>query len=207
MACWVEVIASSPHEAQRHAEEVIALSNEHGFSLWLGYGLLWHGCSSAALGQAREGVTLLREGLSVVRDTGSGASTPWALTMLADANAKLGKPVIGLSYLAEAAQITETTNERLWEAELHRHRGELLNAARDRAAAEQNYHQAVAVAKRQSAKPFELRASTSLARLWRDQGKRNEARDLLAPICGWFTEGFDTPDLKEAKVLLEQLTA
>jgi predicted ATPase len=127
--------------------------------------------------------------------------------MLADANAKLGKPVIGLSYLAEAAQITETTNERLWEAELHRHRGELLNAARDRAAAEQNYHQAVAVAKRQSAKPFELRASTSLARLWRDQGKRNEARDLLAPICGWFTEGFDTPDLKEAKVLLEQLTA
>jgi predicted ATPase len=88
---------------------------------------------------------------------------------------------------------------------LHRLRGDLLNATGDRAAAKQNYHQALAVAKRQSAKPFELRAATSLARLWRDQGKRTEDRDLLAPIYNWFTEGFDTPVLKEAKALLDTL--
>ena len=84
-------------------------------------------------------------------------------------------------------------------------RGDLLNATGDRATAEQNYHQALVVARRQSARAFELRAATSLARLWRDQGKRTEARDLLAPIYGWFTKGFDTPVLQDAKALLDQL--
>jgi predicted ATPase len=99
----------------------------------------------------------------------------------------------------------EKTDERFSEAELHRVRGELLTATGDQAAAEQNYKEALAVAKRQSARTFELRAATSLARLWRDQGKRTEARDLLAPIYGWFTEGFDTPVLQDAKNLLDQL--
>jgi predicted ATPase len=107
--------------------------------------------------------------------------------------------------LAEAAQLIETTDERYIEAELHRLRGEVLNAIGDRTAAEQNYHQALAVAKRQDAKTLELRSATSLARLWRDQGKRTEARDLLAPIYGWFTEGFDTPVLRDAKGLLDEL--
>jgi predicted ATPase len=99
------------------------------------------------------------------------------------------------------------TEERCDEAELHRVRGDLLNAASDRVSAEQSYRQALAVAQRQSAKLFELQAATRLARLWLDQGKRTEARDLLAPIYDWFTEGFDTPVLKEAKALLEQLVA
>jgi len=99
----------------------------------------------------------------------------------------------------------ERTEERYSEAELHRLRGDLLIASGDRTGAEQNYRQALAVATRQSTKVFELRAATSLARRWLDQGKRAEARDLLAPIYGWFTEGFDTPVLQDAKALLEQL--
>jgi predicted ATPase len=127
------------------------------------------------------------------------------LILLAEAHAVLGQLVEGLNCLAEAAQIIETTEERYHEAELHRLRGDLLNATGDPSAAERNYHQALDVARKQSAKLFELRASTSLARLWRDQSKRAEARNLLAPIYGWFTEGFDTPDLKDARTLLEEL--
>jgi predicted ATPase len=97
-------------------------------------------------------------------------------------------------------------DERWEEAELCRLQGELLNATGDRAAAEQNYHQALAVAVRQSAKVFELRAATSLARLWRERGQGIEARELLAPVYGWFTEGFDTLVLKEAKALLDELS-
>jgi predicted ATPase len=124
---------------------------------------------------------------------------------LAEAYAMLGQPVEGLNCLDEAAQNIETTEERISEAELCRLRGDLLNATGDRAAAERRYHQALAVAERESAKLWELRAATSLARLWRDQGKRTEARDLLAPIYGWFTEGFDAPVLQNAKALLDQL--
>jgi predicted ATPase len=130
-----------------------------------------------------------------------------SLMWLAEAYAMVGQPVDGLNCLAEAARIIETTEERNSEAELHRLRGDLLNATGDPSAAEQNYHQALAVAKRQSAKLLELRASISLARLWCKQGKRTEARDLLAPIYSWFTEGFDTLDLKEAKALLDELAS
>ena len=109
--------------------------------------------------------------------------------------------------LAEAAHVIETTDERSAEAELHRLRGDLLKSTRDRDAAEQNYDQALDVAKRQRAKLFELGAASSLARLWRDQGKRAEARDFLAPVYNSFAEGFDTPVLQEAKALLEKLSA
>ena len=125
--------------------------------------------------------------------------------MLAWAYAMVGQPADGLNCLAEAARIIETTEERNSEAELHRLRGDLLNATGDPAAAERSYHQALAVARSQSAKLFELRASISLARLWCKQDRRGEARDLLAPIYGWFTEGFDAPDLKVAKALLDSL--
>ena len=117
----------------------------------------------------------------------------------------LGQPVEGLNHLAEAAQIVETTDERDVEAELHRLRGNLLNAIGDPSAAEKSYHRALTVAKRQSAKTWELLTAMSLARLWRSQGKRAEAHDLLAPIYRWFTEGFDTPVLQDAKALLDQL--
>jgi predicted ATPase len=131
--------------------------------------------------------------------------TPLALVWLAEAYAKLGRLDEGLSYLTEAAQIIETTDERCDQAELHRVRGDLLNAIGDGTAAEQNYHQALSVARPQGARIFELRAATSLARLWRHQGKQTEAHHLLEPIHGWFSEGFDTPVLKEANALLDQL--
>jgi predicted ATPase len=127
------------------------------------------------------------------------------LMWFADAYAMLGQPVEGLNCLAEAARIIETTEERISEAELHRMRGDLLIATGGRSAAEHSYRQALAVAERQSAKLFELRSASSLARLWRDQGRPTEARDLLAPVYAWFTEGFDAPDLIDAKALLAEL--
>jgi predicted ATPase len=158
-----------------------------------------------ALGYKQEGITFARKGLSTIRATGAITHTPLALLPLADGSAKLGQTTEGLHYLAEAAQIIDGTDERSAEADLHRLRGDLLNASGDQTAAEKSYGTAISVAQRQSAKLFELRAAISLARLWRDQGKRTEARDLLAPIYGWFTEGFDTPVLRDARALLDEL--
>jgi tetratricopeptide (TPR) repeat protein len=157
-------------------------------------------------GQPQEGLALLTQGLAELRANG-GVGLPIVLARLARVHALLGQPAESQRCLAEAAQIVETTDERLGEGEiLHRIPGDLLNAAGDQPGAERHYRQAIAVAERQSAKLFQLRASTSLAQLWRDQGKRVEARDLLHPIYHWFTEGFDAPDLKDAKALLAELT-
>jgi tetratricopeptide (TPR) repeat protein len=159
-----------------------------------------------ALGQAQEGLALLAQGLAELRAIGVVIGTPMMFTWLAEAYAMLRQPTEERDYLAEAGRIVETTEERVSEAELlHRLPGDLLNAAGDRSGAERHYRQAIAVAERQGAKLFQLRASVSLARLWRDQGNRAEARDLLGPIYNWFAEGFDAPDLKDAKVLLEAL--
>jgi predicted ATPase len=149
---------------------------------------------------------MISQGLTVVRANGAAAGTPQALTWLAEAYAMLGQPVEGLNCLAEAAQIIETTDERCDEAELHRLRGDLLNAIGDSSAAEHSYQHALAITKRQNAKLFELRAATSLARLWRDQRKCTAACNLLSPIYNWFTEGFDTPVLQDAKALLDQVS-
>jgi len=203
--CAVEAAAGLSHEAQRHAEELVALSNEHGFPLWLGFGLLQQGRSLTAFGQAQEGLAVLARGLSVLRAAGAVVHTPCALRFLAEAHAKMGDLQEGQNCLAEAAQLIETTHERSSEVELHRLRGDMMNARGDQAAAEQNYHRALALAERQNARTFGLRAAASLARLWRDQGKCREARDLLALGYGWFTEGFDMPVLRDAKALLEEL--
>jgi predicted ATPase len=127
------------------------------------------------------------------------------LTTLAEVYGMAARPNEGLDRLAEAAKIVETTQDRWAEAEMHRLRGTLLLSVHEHAAAERSYRHALAVARRQTAKFWELRAALDLARLWRDQGKRQEARELLAPVYGWFTEGFDTRDLKEAKALLDEL--
>ena len=203
-ASWSDTLTRSP-ELQRHAEELQAFSTEHGFSFYIGSGKVYRGQSLTALGQAQEGLALLEQGLSAFRATGAVIATSRMLIMLADAYATLREPVEGLKCLAEATQIIETTKERTDEAELHRVSGDLLNATGDRSAAERSYRQALAVAQRQSAKLFELRSATSLARLWRDQGKIVDARGLLAPIYNWFTEGFDAPDLVDAKALLHEL--
>jgi class 3 adenylate cyclase/tetratricopeptide (TPR) repeat protein len=203
---WIESATRSPHEIQRHAEEAVALATEHDFPLMLAHGIVSRGWALTALGQAHEGLALITKGLSMNRAIGAVAFTPSMLTGVAEAYGRLGQPVEGLNCLAEATQIIEATDERRDEAELHRVRGDLLLATGDQAAAEQSYRQALAVAQRQSAKLFELRAAISLAGLWRDQGKRAEARDLLAPVYGWFTEGFDTRVLKDAKALLDELS-
>jgi tetratricopeptide (TPR) repeat protein len=205
-ANWTGWITRSP-EMARYTEELLAISTEHQLPFHFGWATAFHGASVTALGQAHEGLTLLTQGLKALRATGTVMNTSIVLMWLAEAYAMVGQPVDGLNCLAEAAQIIESTDERCYEAELHRLRGDLLNATGDPAAAERSYNQALAVAKLQSAKLLELQASISLARLWCKQDRRGEARDLLAPIYGWFTEGFDSLDLKEAKLQLEELHA
>jgi predicted ATPase len=201
----VEWLIGSPENLKRYGEEVMTISNDHGFALWLGWGMAWCGISLTLLEQAEEGHPLVAQALSTMRNAGAVLGTPSVLMWLAEAQAKIGHPVEGLKCLVEAMQLIEVTDERFMEAELHRLRGDLFRTSTDDTAAEQSYLKAIAVAQRQSGKLFELRAATSLARLWRDQGKRQQAHDLLAPVYDWFTEGFDTLDLKEAKALLEQL--
>jgi class 3 adenylate cyclase/predicted ATPase len=204
-ACWVEWISRSPEQVRCRAEESVALSIEHNFPLWLAWGNAYRGWSLTALGQTQEGPALIKQALAEVRATGTILMTPHWLMLLADAHAMLGQMDEGLSCLTEAARLLETLDERFEEAELYRLRGQLLNGVGQRAEAETNYRQAMAIAKRQSAKVWELRAAISLARLWVNEGKCCEARDLLDPIYVSFTEGHETSDLKEAKALLDSL--
>ena len=171
----------------------------------VGVGNIMRGWCLGAMGQAAEGIPLLLQGIAICRAAGANLLLPFFLTTLAEVYGMAAQPEEGLNRLAEAAKLVETTQERWAEAEMHRLRGTLLLSMHEHAAAEDSYRHALAVARRQSAKFWELRAAISLARLWRDQGKRNEARELLAPVYGWFTEGFDTPVLKEAKALLDEL--
>jgi predicted ATPase len=143
--------------------------------------------------------------LTAFRVIGSRVYVPALLILLADAYRMARQPKAGLAHLAEAEKVIQESQERSTEPEMHRLRGELLTNEGDRALAESCFRKAIGLARRQSAKLWELRAATSLARLWRDQGKPTEARDLLAPVYGWFTEGFDTPVLKDAKALLDDL--
>jgi tetratricopeptide (TPR) repeat protein len=148
---------------------------------------------------------LLERGKAELRAVGAAVSTSLLLIWLAEAYAKLDQPDEERRCLAEAARVIESNEERAFEAELLRVRGDLLKASGDHAEAEQDYRQAIAVAERQSAKLLQLRASISLARLLGDQGRWAEAHNLLALIYGWFTEGFDAPVLREAKTLLDEL--
>jgi tetratricopeptide (TPR) repeat protein len=204
-ANWIDAVTRSV-DLQTHVEELLALATEHGFSLFRGWAVAFRGRSFAALGRALEAVTLLAQGLAATRAAGAVLIRPMLLIWLAEAHAMLGQRDEGLNCLAEASDIIETTEERIDEAESHRLRGELLKASGDRSAAERSYRQAIAIAERQAARLFELRAAADLARLMRDQGRLGEAYELLAPTYAWFTEGFDLPDLKKAKALLDELT-
>src|SRR5262245_37747669 len=162
----------------------------------------------AMQGQGEEGMDQVRQGLAARRATGVILADPYLCTVLADVAAPLGHTADGLQALTEAHTLVEQHEERVWEAEVHRLRGVLLlrQPGTPQAEAETWLQQALDVARRQEAKSLELRAAMSLAQLWQRQGKRTEACALLAPIYGWFTEGFDTADLQEAKVLLDALT-
>jgi predicted ATPase len=151
----------------------------------------------------------MRDAIATHKAMGMVNQMPHFLGLLASVQIQAGDPAEGLALLNEALAIVGSTQERWFEAELHRLKAEglLASSPSDPAEAEASLRRALAVAREQGARFWELRATTSLARLWRDHGKRTEARDLLAPIFGWFTEGFDTPVLQEAKALLEQLAA
>jgi predicted ATPase len=164
-----------------------------------------HGWGLAAVGQAAEGIPQFLEGLKICRGTGCNLLVPFWLTALAEVYGKSSQPNKGLSELAVAAELIDQTKERWAEPELHRIRGALLVLLNRLASAEQSYHRALEVARSQEAKFWELRAALDLAHLQCRQGKFTEARDLLAPVYGWFTEGFDTPVLQDAKALLDQL--
>jgi TOMM system kinase/cyclase fusion protein len=193
--------------AREQAEALVTLSNQQGFAQWLAGGAMMCGWALTVQGQEGEGMAQMHHGLTAWRAMGIEAGLPYWLAMLAEAYGSIGQVEAGRRVLAEALALIDTTEERWWEAELHRLKGELLLALpMDNAAeAEAWLQHALDVARRQEAKSLELRAAMSLARLWQQQGKQAEAHALLAPIYGWFTEGFDTADLQEAKALLETL--
>jgi class 3 adenylate cyclase/predicted ATPase len=194
--------------AQEQAEATIARSVEQGFFQYRAIGTVMRGWAVAWQGDLEAGAAAIREGLAALRAAGADVRRSYYLALLADVCRRAGRPEAGQGAIAEALGFAEESGERWWEAELHRLKGELLltQSGENRAEAEACFHRALEVAHQQSAKAFELRAATSLARLWADQGKRHDARDLLAPVYGWFTEGFDTADLKEAKALLDELS-
>ena len=191
----------------KRAEELIEYCAEHGFPYWAA-GALWvRGESLLDLGRMDEALVVLLDALIKFQATGAVTVVPSFRTAVARALGGSGQPEDGLKQLIEAERQIEETQERWYEAEMHRVFGEVLIAADDPASAEDRFVKSIDVARRQNAKLWEVRAATSLARLWQDQGKRVAARDLLAPVYGSFTEGFDTPVLSEAKSLLEQLQA
>jgi class 3 adenylate cyclase/predicted ATPase len=208
---WVAALVSQFRRdvefAHAQAEESVNLSTEHGFALWLGIGTILLGRTQVAQGKLQEGVEQMRQGLVAYRATGANVVVPRSLTLLAEGYGATGQVADALRVLAEAQVLVDGNGEHWCEAEVHRCRGELLLARSVDAhsEAETCFRQALDVARRQQAKSLELRAAMRLSRLWQQQGKQAEARDLLGPIYGWFTEGFHTPDLKDAKALLDDL--
>jgi predicted ATPase len=193
-----------------HAEAAIALATEQEFPQWAALSMSMRGWALAMQGQGEEGMAQVRQGIAAYRATGAALIIPYLCTVLAEVCDRLGHLEDGLQALAEAHALVEQHDERYWEAEIARLRGVLLlHAERGvrnaELTAEACFQQALDVAHRQEAKSLELRAAMSLARLWQQQGQRAAAHELLAPIYGWFTEGFDTADLRDAKALLEEL--
>jgi len=193
--------------ANAQADEAVGLANEKGASVWKARGVIIQGCVLALTGQSSDAVQKLTYGITALRATESTLLGPWYLSCLAWARATLRRHDEAWRCIGDAIAMMETNKQQWCEAEVHRAAGEiaLISPERDAAEAEASFERALAFARKQRAKSWELRAAMSMARLWRDQGKRQQARDLLAPVYGWFTEGFDTLDLKEAKALLDEL--
>jgi class 3 adenylate cyclase/predicted ATPase len=195
--------------ANAQLDEVVALADEKGASYWKALGTALQGCVLALSGKASDAVHVIASGITALRSTGATIFLPLYLSHLTRAYAEIGQVDDAWRRIGEAITTIDTTKERWLEAEVHRTAGEiaLLSPNPNAAKAQACFERALSVARQQQAKSWELRAAMSLARLWRDQGKVQQARELLAPVYGWFTEGFDTRDLKDAKALLEELTA
>jgi predicted ATPase len=211
---WARCLAAYVYQFRRdvpavheQTEAAVVLSTEQGFSLWAAVGTILRGWALALQGQGEEGLAQIRQGIAGYRATGAALLVPYLCTALAEVADHLGRPEDGFEALAEAHTLVEQQEERWWDAEISRLRGVLLlrQPGTPQADAEPWLQRALDVARCQEARSLELRAAMSLSRLWQQQGKRVEAYDLLTPIYGWFTEGFDTADLQEAKALLEEL--
>jgi DNA-binding winged helix-turn-helix (wHTH) protein/predicted ATPase len=200
--------------AQERAEAALALANDHGLAFFSAWGTILRGWALAERGQGAEGIAHLHQGLAAHRATGAALGRPYFLALLAEAYGRAGQAAEGLRVLDEALAVAHRTRVRVYEAELYRLKGDLLLQDAGRGGgrmisaateAARCWRQALAIARRQQAKVLELRATMSLARLLQQQGKRAAARQLLAPMCNWFTEGLDTADVREASALLQAL--
>jgi predicted ATPase len=207
MAGRAAVFARDVATVHAYGNNCVAIASEHGLAQWAANGRLLQGWADAQRGEATTGIARIRDGLAAAEATSARLQVPLYSVLLADALALAGKIEEGLATLDDALAIAAVSGVRGWDAEIHRLRGELTARLPypDPAKAEDSFLTALAIAREQGTRGYELRAATSLARLWREQGRRGEARDLLAPVYGWFTEGFDTADLKEAKALLAEL--
>ena len=206
--CLTEMSCRNYAEANSLNNQLLTVADQQGSPTFNVNGIVHKGCVLALTGQAAEGIQMLTSGLTASRSMGSTLCNPFYLSSLARAHAVLGKFDDAWRCIGEAETLIEQSKQRWFEAEVNRTAGEIaLLLPKPRAAkAEAYFELALAVAQAQQAKSWELRAAMSMARLWRDQGKRDEARELLAPVYGWFTEGFDTLDLKDAKALLGELS-
>jgi class 3 adenylate cyclase/predicted ATPase len=206
-AQWPHLWSGNYETANALRDELVALAEEKSSSSWKAYGMMNQGCVLTLTVKASSAAQMIASGIAAARLTGSTIRIPMYLSYLARAHAQLGNFDEARRCLGEAIMLVATSKEKWCDADIHRIGGEieLMSPERDIAKTEAHFERALAVARAQQAKSWELRAAMSMARLWRDQGKRHEARDLLAPVCGWFTEGFDTFDLKQAKALLDEL--
>jgi predicted ATPase len=191
-----------------YGNNCVAVASEHGFPQWAAFGRVLQGWADAQRGEATTGIARIRDGLAAAEANGARITTPLFLSLLAEALAFAGKIEEVLAALDDALAKAAVSGAKGWDAEIHRLRGELTARLPypDPAKAEDSFRTALAIAREQGTRGYELRAATSLARLWRERDRRGEARDLLAPVYGSFTEGFDTQDLKEAKTLLDELS-
>jgi predicted ATPase len=200
-------------EANAQADELIGLADEKRALHWKAWGTIYRASVLAltALNSdaIHNAIQTIASGIAARRDVGATIDTPFSLSQLAGAYSRINQCNDAWRCIKEAVAIVETSKERWYEAELHRIAGDiaLRSPRQDAAQAQAYFERALVVARQQQAKSWELRAAMSMARLWRDQGKRDEANGLLAPVYGWFTEGFDTLDLKEAKALLDELAS
>ena len=204
----VRILCGNYSVATAQAQELFLVADEKGALLWKAGGMMFEGCVLASTGKSSEAIERLTAGSIEYQSTGTTTFLTWFLSYLTRAYVELGQFNDAWPRIGEMMTAVQTTKESWWEADLHRIGGEITLASPnwDEAKAQMYFERALAVARKQQAKSWELRVSMSLARLWRSQGKVQQARELLAPVYGWFTEGFDTRDLKEAKALMDALS-
>jgi predicted ATPase len=206
-AMYAHIHCGNYKAAKAGLEELVALANEKGAPFWKALATINKGLLLALDGNESDAIKTFTSGMAAYQSTGATLYRPQHLSYLASAYAKVGQFEEAWRCISEAMTAVETTKERWCEAEINRMAGEIAftSPKPDAAKAVAHFERALEVARQQQAKSWELRASMSLARLWRDQGKVQQARELLAPVYGWVTEGFDTRDLKDARALLNEL--